>query len=98
MSVTDTHNRRWYGSVNAVHLNITGMSGVATGPYGVFAGTVGNRISPDSEKFAIGTAGVEWPTRFGDVRVETRYQTDSAGTPGRRVGRAQVEVGLRERF
>lgn len=98
LSVTDTHNRRWYGSVNAVHLNITGISGVATGPYGVYSGTVGNRISPDSEKFAIGTAGVEWPTRFGDVRVETRYQTDSPGTPGRRVGRAQVEFGLRERF
>lgn len=98
LSVTDSRNRRWYGSINAVHLNVTGISGVATGPYGLFTGTVGNRVSPDSEKFAISTAGVEWPTRFGDVRVETRYQTDTPGTPARRAGRAQVEVGLRQRF
>ena len=96
--MTDSRNRHWYGSVNAVHLNLTGISGVAAGPYGLYTGTIGNRISPDSEKFVIGTAGLEWPTRFSDVRVETRYQTDSPGTPGRRAGRAQIEVGLRERF
>jgi hypothetical protein len=98
LSVTDLRSRRWYASVNTVHLNITGISGVATGPFGLYSGTVGNRISPDSEKFAILTAGVEWPTRFGDVRVETRYQTDTPGTPGRRERRVQVEVGLRQRF
>lgn len=98
LSVTDTRNRRWYGSVNAVHLNLTGISGVATGSYGLYRGTVGNRVSPDSEKFAIGTAGIEWPTRFGDVRLETRYQTDTPGTPGRRAPRVQVEAGLRQRF
>lgn len=98
LSVTDSRNRRWYGSINAVHLNLSGISGVAIGPYGIYSGAAGNRISPDSEKFAIGTAGLEWPTRFGDVRVETRYQTDSPGTPGRRAERVQVEIGLRQRF
>lgn len=98
LSVTDTRNRRWYASVNAVHLNITGIAGVGTGPFGLYAGTIGNRVSRDPEKFAIGTAGVEWPTRFGDLRVETRYQTDQPGTPGRQVGRVQLEVGLRQRF
>ena len=101
LSVTDTRNRRWYGSVRSVHLNITGITGiagVATGPYGLYSGALGNRVSPNSEKFAIGTAGVEWPTRFGDVRFEARYQTDSPGTPGRRAGRAQIEVGVRQRF
>ncbi|MGI4879183.1 MAG: capsule assembly Wzi family protein [Janthinobacterium lividum] len=98
LSVTDTRNRRWYASVRSVHLNITGISGVATGPYGLYSGTIGNRISPDPEKFGIGTVGSEWPTRFGDVRIEARYQTDSPGTPGQRVGRAQIEVGLRQRF
>ena len=98
LSVTDTRNRRWYGSVNSVHLNITGIAGEVTGPYGLYTGYAGNRISPDSEKFVIGTAGFELPTRFGDLRFETRYQTDSPGTPGRRDGRMQVEVGIRERF
>lgn len=98
LSVTDTRNRRWYGSANWVRLNLSGISGVATGPFGLYSGTVGNRISPDTEKFAIVTGGTEWPTRFGDVRLEARYQTDSPGTPGRRDGRMQVEIGLRQRF
>ena len=98
LSVTDTRNRRWYGSVRSIHLNITGISGVASGPYGLYSGTVGNRVSPNSETSVIGTAGVDWPTRFGDVRIEGRYQTDSPDTPGRRAARAQIEIGLRQRF
>ena len=97
-SLTDVRNRRWYASGNSVHLNITGISGIKTGPYGLYQGQSGNRISSDPEKFAIFTAGTEWPTKFGDVRLEGRYQTDSPSTPGRRVGRTAVEVGLRERF
>lgn len=98
LSVTDTKNRRWYGSANWVRLNLTGISGVATGPFGLYTGTVGNRISPDPEKFAVVTGGTEWPTRFGDLRFETRYQSDTPGTPGRRDGQVQVEIGLRQRF
>ena len=84
LTVTDAYNRRWYGSLRKVELNVTGL------PY--------HRVSANFEKLAILTGGFEWPTRFGDVRAEARYQTDRPDTPGRRDGQAQIEVGFRERF
>lgn len=96
-AVTDTRNRRWYGSVRSVHLNLTNFG---TPPFFFFPGDppVAHRISRNSETFAIITGGVEWPTAIGDLRVEGRYQTDSPNTPGQRVDRAGIEVALRQRF
>jgi len=99
VALTDTRNRRWYGSVRSVHLNITN---IGNPPLIIFGGPVpvpfSYRVSTNSEKFAILTGGVEWPTRFGDVRVEGRFQSDSPNTPGRRVNQGAIEVALRQRF
>lgn len=98
-ALTDTRNRRWYGSVRSVHLNITNTGNP---PVLFFGGPVpvpvSYRVSTNSEKFAILTAGVEWPTRLGDVRIEGRFQSDSPNTPGRRVNQGGIEVALRQRF
>lgn len=99
-AVTDTRNRRWYGSVRSVHLNITN---IGNPPLILFYGPrplppISYRVSANSEKFAILTAGTQLPTRLGDIHLEARYQTDSPNTPGVRKGRAAIEVGLRQRF
>ena len=101
VSLTDIKNRRWYGSARSTHINITNngseppiprlppFSGPNRGPY---------HISLNSEKIGIFTSGVEWPTAYGDIRMEARYQTDTPNTPGRRDSRAQFEIGYRARF
>lgn len=101
VSLTDTQSRRWYASARSTHINITNNGGIPPlPPKPPFSGP--NRgpyhISLTSEKIAIGTAGVEWPTAYGDIRMEARYQSDTPNTPGRRDGRAQFEVGYRTRF
>ena len=99
-SLTDIRNRRWYGSVRSVHINISDTGNppvifpVGTG---VFV-PVSYRVSANSEKFAILTGGVDMPTAFGDVHVEARYRSDSPNTPGERKPNAAIEVGLRQRF
>lgn len=101
-AVTDTQNRRWYGSVRSVHINITDLGNpplaVFPRPDGTPGPAISYRVSANSEKFAILTAGAEVPTSFGDIRVEGRYQTDSPNTPGARDGRAAIEVQFRQRF
>ncbi len=98
-AVTDTQNRRWYASARAVDLNI---ANIGSPPLVYFVGgvarPVSNRVSANAEKLAILTIGTQLPTRFGDIRVEGRYQTDSPNTPGYRDGRAAIEVQLRQRF
>lgn len=100
-SLTDTKNRRWYASARNVELNINNI-GNPPRPVAPFGGPIlgyqSYRISPNFEKFALLTAGVEWPTAYGDIKLEGRYQTDSPNTPGVRDARAQVEVGYRMRF
>jgi hypothetical protein len=101
-ALTDTRNRRWYASVRSVHLNIDDLGNppkaVLPRPDGTPGPAISYRTSTSSEKFAILTAGGEIPTRFGDVRVEGRYQTDSPSTPGVTRARAAIEVQLRQRF
>ena len=101
-AVTDTHNRRWYGSVRSVHLNIIDLGNppgaIFPRPDGTTGPLISNPVSVDSEKFVMLTAGAEVPTAFGDVRVEARYQTDSPNTPGVRDGKAAIEVQFRQRF
>lgn len=88
-SLTDRENRRWYASARKVDLNLFSIGPV---------GSLSYRVSRNHEKFALLTAGGEVPTRFGDLMVEVRYQTDSPNTPGRRDGQAQVEASYRMRY
>ncbi len=101
-AITDTRNRRWYASARSVHLNTIDLgnppAAILPRPDGTPGPEISNPVSTSSEKFAILTAGTEVPTRYGDVRVETRWQSDSPSTPGRRAPRAAIEVQLRQRF
>jgi hypothetical protein len=89
-AVTDTRNRRWYASVRAADIYRTEAPNAA--------GEIANRLSATREKIDIVTGGVEWPTQFGDFRLEARYDSDSPDTPGERVERGAVELGWRTRF
>lgn len=83
-AVTDTRNRRWYGSLRHIDLN-----SYANPRY---------RISQTREKIAVATAGVEWPTRFGDFRFEGRLQHNAPNTPDSKPLRVQGEFGWTSRF
>jgi len=100
-SLTDTQNRRWYGSARKVDLNLINL-GNPPRPVALPDGTNGNlqtnRVSFDKERFALLTVGAEVPTAYGDVKAEVRYQTDSPNTPGRRDRQVQFEIGYRQRF
>jgi hypothetical protein len=82
--VTDTRNRRWYASVRDVNINVSEDPRY--------------RISLTNERFVLGTGGVEWPTRFGDLRFEGRIQTDRPDTPATTDTDVAVEFGFRSRF
>lgn len=100
-AVTDTRNRRYYASARSVELNITDLGNpprTINLPGGFVSPPISYRTSASREKFAMVTAGAELPMRFGDVRIEGRYQTDSPDTPGRREGRGAIEVQFRQRF
>ena len=100
-AVTDTHNRRWYGSVRSVHINFNNIGNPPVpfnDPAGDLRALVSYRISANSEKFAIVTAGAELPLSFGDVRIEGRVQSDSPNTPGYQDRQAAIEVQFRQRF
>lgn len=101
-ALTDTRNRRWYAQVRSVHLNITDLGNppraIFPRPNGDPGPVISYRVSRNSEKFAILTAGAELPLKFGDVRVEGRFQTDSPNSPGRRDSQAAIEVQFRQRF
>lgn len=100
-SVTDTRNRRFYGSMRSIHLNITNVGNpplIIIGYDGLPLPPISYRVSVNSEKFAILTAGTELPTHLGDLHFEARYQTDLPNTPNERKARVSIEIGLRERF
>lgn len=101
-AITDTLNRRWYASARSVHLNIIDLgnppAAIFPRPDGTPGPAISNPVSLSSEKFAILTAGAELPLKFGDLRVEARWQSDSPSTPNRRAPRAAIEVQLRQRF
>ncbi|MEX6723063.1 capsule assembly Wzi family protein [Parapedomonas caeni] len=83
-SWTDPGNRRFYSAVRRASINVTN--------------TARYRISRNAERLWIGEAGVQWPTEWGDVRVEARWQTDAPDTPGRSPAKAQLEIGWRTQF
>jgi hypothetical protein len=100
-SFTDTRNRRWYGSVRSVNLNMFSIGDpplTAAGPDGVPRGEISYRISKNNEKFTILTGGIELPTPYGDVRLEARWQTDSPNTPGVQDQQGAIEVAFRQYF
>jgi hypothetical protein len=77
-SVTDPKNRRFYGAYRNALVNEFSIQQ--------------NRISSNRERMHIVEAGVNWPSQYGDVTVETRYYTDRPNTPGRKANQAQVEL------
>ncbi len=89
-AITDTKNRRWHMSVRAADLYRTEAPNAA--------GEVANRVSDNRERIDIVTAGVDWPTAWGDVALEARWQSDRPNTPGERRPAAAVELGWRTRF
>lgn len=101
-AITDTRNRRWYGSVRSVDLNFNNLGNppqaIFPRPGGDPGPPISYRVSANAEKFAILTAGAELPTRLGDIRIEGRWQSDSPNTPDRKAGRAAIEVQFRQRF
>ncbi|MFZ4690725.1 MAG: capsule assembly Wzi family protein, partial [Polymorphobacter sp.] len=64
-AVTDTRNRRWYGSVRSVHINVTDLGNppraIFPRPDGTPGPEISYRVSANSEKFAIVTGGAELP-------------------------------------
>jgi hypothetical protein len=90
-AVNDTRNRRWYGSLRSIRLNITADQ---------FANSVPprNRISTSYETIQIATAGVELPTQYGDIKIEGRLQNDAPNTPDSSRLHPAVELGFRSRF
>lgn len=82
--LTDPRNRLWYASVRDINLNMSN--------------TPSYRISQINEKMVIGTAGIDWPTRMGDLNLELRYMTDRPNTPGTKEPQMQVEFGWTSQF
>ena len=91
IAFNDTRNRRWYASLRATTINVLDFAQRTTGePI--------NRISRNRETVQIATAGVEWPTQIGDLRIEGRVQNDGPDTPGASKVTPALEVAFRSRF
>lgn len=84
LSVTDSRNRRYYGTYRSIDINRTSNAR--------------NRVSLNREKFDEIEAGVEWPTAIGDISLEARYDTDAPNTPGVSDSKTAIEFGWRSRF
>ncbi len=91
-AVNDTRNRRWYGSIRDINLFLTDAGIIQPG------NRPRNRISRTPEKIQVGTLGVEWPSKFGDFKVEGRLQNNGPNTPGRSKLYPALELGFRSRF
>ncbi len=89
-SHTDLRNRRWHGAFRLVDLNV---SAGRLNPDFRF-----NRVSQSRERITMATAGVQWPTRLGDLRFEARVQDNAPDTPGRAPLRVEGEFGWTTRF
>lgn len=89
-ALTDTRNRRWRMAARHIHLNVNEVG--SDGPFPA------NRISRTRERIGHFEGGVNWPTRFGDVRAAARLQHDAPDTPGRTPFIVQGEIGWTTRF
>lgn len=90
-AVNDTRNRRWYGSLRTIDL-------FASNKDGRFGISNRNRVSGNRETIQVATVGVEWPSQFGDIRVEGRLQNDGPNTPGTSKLTPAIEIAFRSRF
>lgn len=101
-AVTDTKNRRWYGSARFTTINIYSLGD--PGQPIIFpeppdrTGFIYYRVSENVENINILTGGVLWPTQYGDITLEGRVQSDTPNTPGYQDKQAQIEIGYRGRF
>jgi Capsule assembly protein Wzi len=84
LSLTDLQNRRWSVSLTRADLNR-------------FSEPL-YRASQTREKLWLGEAGVDWPSRIGDIGVQLRGQTDSPNTPGRKDAALQAGLSWKLRF
>lgn len=85
LSVTDTKNRRFYGTYRRVDINKT-------------SNLRNNNLSLARETYNAFEVGTELPTAFGDISVEARYDTDAPNTPGTSDAKTAIEIGWRTRF
>ena len=92
-AVNDTKNRRWYASLRDIDL-LASNAQVQFAGGGMFP----NRVTRNRETIQIATAGVEWPSQFGDIRVEGRLQNDGPDTPGTSKLTPALEIAFRSRF
>lgn len=84
LAVTDSRNRRFYGTYRSIDINRTANPR--------------NRISLNRETFDAFEAGAEWPTEYGDISLEARFDTDAPNTPGIADSKLALELGWRTRF
>ncbi len=77
-SLTDLQNRRWFASINRADINIVGAQS--------------HRISKTRDVIWTAEGGVDWPTKWGDVALEARYQSKIANITGAERSKVQGEV------
>jgi Capsule assembly protein Wzi len=80
-SITNKHNWRFNGAVKYADVNL-------------FA-SPGYRISDSREKIWLGEAGLSMPTKYGDIDIKARVQSDSPDTPNLKRSSGQVEFSWR---
>jgi hypothetical protein len=83
-SITTSKNSRWSGAIRYADINLFSQPLY--------------RISDSREKIWIGETGLQLPTRFGDINLKVRFQTDSPDTPGRKAAKSQAEFGWTMNF
>ncbi len=83
-SLTTDKNWRYSGAVRYADINLFNVPNY--------------RISRTREKIWIGEAKLDLATKFGDVSVAARYQSDRPNTPNERKVQAQFELGWKMSF
>jgi hypothetical protein len=83
-ALTDPQNRRWHLSGRHIILNLSGWEQY--------------RISRSREEIGVIESGVNWPTRFGDVKAAARLQYNGPNTPDHDPTWLQGEISWTTRF
>ncbi len=83
-SLTTEKNWRYSGALRYADINLFNVPNY--------------RISRTREKIWIGEAKLDLPTKFGDVSLAARYQSDRPNTPNESKGQAQIELGWTTSF
>jgi hypothetical protein len=83
-ALTDPDNRRWNMAARHIVLDVTDRGS--------------HRISANREEIVQLEAGVNWPTRIGDVKAAARLQKNGPDTPGREPTWVQGELAWTTRF